>query len=79
MQTITPHLWFDKEAKEAAELYTSIFKDSRIKNTPSGTLDLLTIELSGQEFRLLGAGLLFKFTPVVHPQFTRCALLLFRL
>jgi hypothetical protein len=33
MRTITPHLWFDKEAKEAAEFYTSIFKGSRIKNT----------------------------------------------
>src|SRR3984893_9349549 len=71
MQTITPHLWFDKEAKEAAELYTSIFKDSEIKNTatlrntPSGTVDLLTIELLGQEFRLISAGPLFKFTPAV--------------
>jgi predicted 3-demethylubiquinone-9 3-methyltransferase (glyoxalase superfamily) len=70
-QTITPHLWFDKEAKEAAELYTSIFKDSKIKNTatlhntPSGTVDLLTIELLGQEFRLINAGPLFKFTPAV--------------
>jgi predicted 3-demethylubiquinone-9 3-methyltransferase (glyoxalase superfamily) len=71
MQTITPHLWFDKEAQEAAALYASIFKDSRIKNkatlhnTPSGTVDLLTIELMGQEFRLLNAGPLFKFTPAV--------------
>jgi predicted 3-demethylubiquinone-9 3-methyltransferase (glyoxalase superfamily) len=71
MQTITPHLWFYKEAKEAAELYTSIFKDSEIKNTatlrntPSGTVDLLTIELLGQEFRLISAGPLFKFTPAV--------------
>src|ERR1700736_4592721 len=71
MQTIAPHLWFDKEAKEAAELYTSIFKDSEIKNTatlhntPSGTVDLLTIELLGQEFRLINAGPLFKFTPAV--------------
>jgi predicted 3-demethylubiquinone-9 3-methyltransferase (glyoxalase superfamily) len=71
MQKITPHLWFDKEAKEAADLYTSIFKDSEIKNratlhnTPSGTVDLLTIELLGQEFRLISAGPLFKFTPAV--------------
>jgi hypothetical protein len=62
MQTITPHLWFDKEAKEAAAFYTSIFKDSEIKNTatlhntPSGTVNLLTIELSGREFRLINAG-----------------------
>jgi predicted 3-demethylubiquinone-9 3-methyltransferase (glyoxalase superfamily) len=71
MQTITPHLWFDKEAKAAATFYTSIFKDSRIKNTatlhntPSGTVDLLTIELLGQEFKLINAGPLFKFTPAV--------------
>ncbi|MGA8438300.1 MAG: VOC family protein [Candidatus Sulfotelmatobacter sp.] len=70
-QIITPHLWFDKEAKEAAEFYTSIFKDSRIKNTatlhntPSGTVDLLTIELLGQEFRLINAGPLFKFNPAL--------------
>jgi predicted 3-demethylubiquinone-9 3-methyltransferase (glyoxalase superfamily) len=49
MHNITPHLWFDKEAKDAAKLYTSLFKDSAIKNTtvlndtPSGTVDLLTI------------------------------------
>jgi predicted 3-demethylubiquinone-9 3-methyltransferase (glyoxalase superfamily) len=71
MQTITPHLWFDKEANEAAEFYTSILKNSKIKNTatlhntPSGTVDLLTIQLLGQEFRLINAGPLFKFTPAV--------------
>src|ERR1700680_2543542 len=71
MQKITPHLWFDTEAKEAAELYTSIFKDSKIKstatlhNTPSGTVDQLTIQLLGQEFRFISAGPLFKFTPAV--------------
>src|SRR6266481_5675262 len=71
MHKITPHLWFDKEARKAAELYTSIFKGSRIKNmatlhnTPSGSVDLLTIELLGQEFKLISAGPLFKFTPAV--------------
>jgi predicted 3-demethylubiquinone-9 3-methyltransferase (glyoxalase superfamily) len=71
MQKITPHLWFDKQANEAAELYTSLFKDSKIKHTatlhdtPSGTVDLFTIELLGQEFKLLNAGPLFKFTPAV--------------
>ena len=30
MQTITPHLWFDKEAKEAAEFYTSLLPDSKV-------------------------------------------------
>jgi predicted 3-demethylubiquinone-9 3-methyltransferase (glyoxalase superfamily) len=71
MQKITPHLWYDKEAKEAAELYTSIFKDAKIKsrhtlhNTPSEDTDMLTIELLGQEFMLISAGPFFKFNPSV--------------
>ena len=71
MQKITPHLWFDKEAKEAANLYTSIFNDSKIRsidelsNTPSGTVDILKIQISGQEFILLNAGSQFKFNPSV--------------
>jgi predicted 3-demethylubiquinone-9 3-methyltransferase (glyoxalase superfamily) len=71
MQKITPHLWFDKEAKEAANVYTSIFKDSKIENTitlhntPSGTVEIVTIELLGLEFTLLSAGPLFKFTPAI--------------
>ncbi len=69
MQKITPHLWFDKEAKEAAEFYTSTFKNSKIKDsitlpgTPSGDVDMLTIELAGQDFMLISAGPYFKFTP----------------
>ena len=69
MQKITPHLWFDKEAKEAAKFYTSIFPNSKIRsistleNTPSGAVDLASIELAGQEFRLISAGPMFKFTP----------------
>ena len=76
MQKITPHLWFDKEAREAAEFYTSVIsasggKDSRVKstttlhNTPSGTVDLVTIALWGQEFTFISAGPLFKFNPSV--------------
>jgi len=71
MQKITPHLWFDKEAKEAAKFYTSAFKDSKINNTatlhntPSGTVDVVTIELLGQEFTLISAGPLFKFNPSI--------------
>ncbi len=71
MQKITTHLWFDKEAKEAAEFYTSVFENSKIKdtttlhNTPSGSVDIVTIELSGQEFTLISAGPLFKFNPSV--------------
>lgn len=71
MQKITPHLWFDKEAKEAARFYVAIFKDSKLKNTtrlhntPSGSVDIVTIELLGQEFTLISAGPLFKFNPSI--------------
>lgn len=70
-QKITPHLWYDKEAKEAAQFYTSIFEDSKIKNvytlrgTPSGDTDVVSIELFGQEFTLISAGPFFKFNPSV--------------
>jgi predicted 3-demethylubiquinone-9 3-methyltransferase (glyoxalase superfamily) len=71
MEKITSHLWFDKEAKEAAEFYTSIFPNSKVKstttlhNTPSGDADIVTIQLAGQEFTLLNAGPYFNFTPAV--------------
>lgn len=50
---ITPHLWFDKEAKEATELYTTVFPDSRvdfirtITGTPSGDCDVVSFTLGG--------------------------------
>lgn len=71
MPKITPHLWFDKEARQAAELYTSLFPNSRIKSakvlsdTPSGSVELVSIELGGQEFMMLSAGPLYKFTPAI--------------
>ncbi|HBW34771.1 VOC family protein [Desulfosporosinus sp. BICA1-9] len=71
MQKIVPHLWFDKEADEAAKFYMSLFEGSKLKDktilndTPSGSVDMITIELAGQEFMLLSAGPLFKFTPAV--------------
>ena len=71
MEKITPHLWFDNNAEEAAKFYTSIFKNSKVKNvttlhnTPSGTVEIFTIELLGQEFTLINAGPLFKFNPSV--------------
>jgi predicted 3-demethylubiquinone-9 3-methyltransferase (glyoxalase superfamily) len=71
MEKITPHLWFDKEAKEAGALYAAVFPRSRVKstivldNTPSGSVDVVTVELAGQEFTLLSAGPLFKFTPAI--------------
>ncbi|HEY7734601.1 MAG TPA: VOC family protein [Nitrososphaera sp.] len=64
---ITPHLWFDKEAKEAAEFYASIFPNSKITNvttirdTPSGDCDVVSFVLCGQPFMAISAGPLFKF------------------
>jgi len=71
MQKITPHLWFDKEAKEAAEFYTSLLPDSKVTNittlhdTPSGDCDVVSFELAGQPFMAISAGPLFKFNPSV--------------
>ncbi len=64
---IVPHLWYDKEAKEAAEFYCSIFPDSKITNittlhnTPPGDCDIVSFELSGEPFMAISAGPLFKF------------------
>ena len=71
MEKITPHLWFDKEAKEAASFYTSVFPASRIvkttviRDTPSGDCDIVSFELWGQKFMSMSAGPLFKFNPSV--------------
>lgn len=67
MQKITTFLWFDKEAGEAAEFYTSVFKGSKIlestklENTPSGTVEIVVIELLGRQFQLMSAGPFAKF------------------
>ena len=67
MKRITPHLWFDKEAREAAEFYCSVFPNSRITNvrtirdTPTGDADVVSFELSGQPFMAISAGPLFRF------------------
>ncbi len=64
---IVPHLWFDKEAREAAEFYCSVFPDSRITNattlrdTPAGDSEIVSFTLSGQPFMAISAGPLFKF------------------
>jgi predicted 3-demethylubiquinone-9 3-methyltransferase (glyoxalase superfamily) len=70
-QKIVPHLWYDKEAIEAAELYTSIFPNSSVKNittlenTPSGQVDTISFELAGQAFFAISAGPMFKFNPSI--------------
>lgn len=68
---ITPHLWFDTEAKEAAEFYVSLFDNSKIthvsqvKGTPSGDTDIVSFELDGQSFMAISAGPVFKFNPSI--------------
>lgn len=71
IQPIIPHLWFDKEAKEAAEFYCSIFPESKIKNTatlnetPSGDADLISFSIWGQPFMAISAGPYFKINPSI--------------
>lgn len=70
-QKIVPHLWYDKEAKEAAEFYVSLFPDSKmtsvttLHNTPSGDSDLVSFEIWGQKFMAISAGPHFKINPSV--------------
>lgn len=71
MSKITPHLWFDREAVEAAEFYSATFPDSKItkvatiRDTPSGDCDIVSFEIMGQPFQAISAGPLFRFTPAI--------------
>lgn len=71
MQKIIPHLWFDKEAKEASEFYVSVFPNSKINNirtihdTPSGDCDIVSFELMGYSFMSISAGPYFKINPSI--------------
>ncbi len=71
MQKIIPHLWYDTQAKEAAEFYTATFPHSSITsttvlhNTPSGDTESVTFDLAGQEFQAISAGPFFKLNPSV--------------
>jgi predicted 3-demethylubiquinone-9 3-methyltransferase (glyoxalase superfamily) len=71
MPTITPHLWYDSQAVEAAELYASTFPASKVTNvttlrdTPSGDCDVVSFELFGQPFMAISAGPLFTFNPSI--------------
>ena len=77
-QKITPNLWFDRQAEEAANFYTSIFKNSKvgeliraskagfeIHGLPEGTVMTIEFEIEGQKFIAINGGPLFKFTPAV--------------
>ena len=68
---IVPHLWFDREAVEAAEFYVSIFPNSRmgytntLRDTPLGDSNVVAFELAGQPFNAISAGPYFKPNPAV--------------
>jgi predicted 3-demethylubiquinone-9 3-methyltransferase (glyoxalase superfamily) len=74
MQKITPFLWFDNQAEDAARFYVSIFKNSRIVGVtrygeagpgPRGSVMTVTFELDGQEFIALNGGPHFTFTEAI--------------
>ena len=68
MQKITPFLWFDDQAEEAATFYTSVFEDSRIKHVtpgPNNKASWVSFDLEGQTFYALNGGPNFKFTEAI--------------
>ncbi len=64
---IVPHLWFDNQARAAANFYCSVFPDSRVTgtttlpDTPSGDCEVVSFMLCGQPFMAISAGPLFAF------------------
>src|SRR4051794_12604312 len=73
-QKISTFLWFDTQAEEAANLYTSIFKDSKVVSVthygkagpgPEGSVMTVTFRLAGQEFIALNGGPQYKFTEAI--------------
>jgi predicted 3-demethylubiquinone-9 3-methyltransferase (glyoxalase superfamily) len=71
MPTITPHLWYDTQAVEAANFYTSLFPDSEVtftsvlKDTPSGDAETVAFTLWGTPFMAISAGPHFTFNPSI--------------
>ena len=74
MQKITPFLWFDDKAEEAANFYVSIFKNSKIETVsrygdagpgPKGSVMIVQFQLEGQRFTALNGGPVFHFTPAI--------------
>lgn len=72
MQKITPHLWYDTQAKEAAEMYVAAFGQgskithvNTLDDTPSGKVEMVSFELCGFEFAAISAGPLFKLNPSI--------------
>ncbi len=74
MKRITPFLWFDNQAEEAANFYVSIFRNSRVLDVtrygdagpgPNGTVMTVNFVLNGQDFTALNGGPVFKFTEAI--------------
>jgi predicted 3-demethylubiquinone-9 3-methyltransferase (glyoxalase superfamily) len=74
MQKITPFLWFDNQAEEAANFYISIFKNSKLGAIsrygdagpgPKGSVIVANFTIDGQEFSALNGGPMFRFTEAV--------------
>jgi len=78
MQKITPFLWFNDQAEEAANFYASLFKNAKVKNIArygkegadvsgraQGSVMTVNFELEGQEFIALNGGSMFSFTPAI--------------
>ena len=71
MKKITPHLWFDRTAKEAAQFYTTVFPDTVIDNmsvlndTPSGRVEMASITIMDMPFNFISAGPDFKINPSI--------------
>jgi len=74
MRNITPFLWFDGKAEEAARFYVSIFKNSKIVGMsrygeqgpgPKGSVMVVTFQLDGQDFCALNGGPQFTFSPAI--------------
>lgn len=74
MQKITPFLWFDNQAEEAAHFYTSLFKDAKVVSItpgPDGTVMSVMFQLEGQDFLALNGGPQFAFTEAIS-FFVKC-------
>ncbi len=74
MPKITPFLWFDNQAEEAANFYVSVFKNAKIGEIsrygeggpgPAGGVMVVAFELDGQNFEALNGGPMFKFTEAI--------------
>ncbi len=71
VQKITPFLWFNGKAKEAAEFYTAVFRNSRILSVSQLSSDsvegmhIVSFELDGQSFTAIDGGPMFQFSPAI--------------